>query len=417
MKLCQNGVTQKAQFTLQPISQTTHFINNFSFLNNMTHLSERELELPDAMIGKLLGIAAERKDIISLGPGEPDFPAPKPIVEHTKKIASKVNHYAPPGGFLQLREAICKKLKKQNNIQATPNNIVVTAGSQEAMLLAGMCTLDINEQMLIPNPGFLAYIPLNELIGAVPVNIQLKEENNFVINPDDVKKAITKKTQVLLINTPSNPTGNVIPKKIQEELADIAVEHDLTIFSDEAYEYITYDTKHHSIASLNGMEDHIVSFYTFSKSYAMCGYRLGYAVGPEDLIAAMTKIHIESSICAPTISQHLGIKALSMNPKIHIAPMINEYNRRRKLITKRLNDMNLPTPTPQGAFYAFSNISHIQKNSRKFALDLLKKAKVAVVPGSEFGKYGEGYIRCSYATSFSLIKKAMDRMESYINRK
>lgn len=377
----------------------------------MTHISERELELPDAVIGNLIRIAAEDKKIISLGPGEPDFSAPPAIAEYTKKIAGVVNHYSPPGGRHDLKEAIVKKLQKENRIRCSSENIVVTSGSQEALLLAAACTLDVSEQMIIPNPSFLAYLPTIELFNAAPAFVKLDEEEKFEINPDNVKKLIGKKTEAILINTPANPTGGVIRKKTLEELADIAVDRDLYIFSDEAYEKIIYDAKHISAASLNGMEDYVVTFQTFSKTYAMCGYRLGYVCAPANLAEAMTKTHVYSTICAPTISQMLGVKALALSDA-YTKKMVREYRRRRDMLVSRLNEMGMNTTMPEGAFYTFSKIP--SKDSRRFALSLLRKAHVAVVPGIEFGSYGEGYIRCSYATDYRMIEKALDRMEKLV---
>ncbi len=380
-------------------------------------LSDREMELPDAVIGKLIKTAAEDKSVISLGPGEPDFDAPRPIVQFTKKFASKCSHYSPPGGRTELKEALIKKLKKENKIKTSLDNIIVTTGSQESLLMATACTLDVSEQVIIPDPSFLGYLPTFELFNANPVRVPLKEENKFEINPDDLKKLINKKkTKAILINSPANPTGNVIRRKILEELADIAIQYDLYIFSDEAYERIIYDKKHVSIASLNGMRNNTVSFFTFSKTFAMCGYRLGYCVAPRKLIEAMTKTHVYTTICAPTISQMVGIKALSIK-KSYIDRMIKEYNRRRKLIVKRLNEIGLRTIMPEGAFYTFSNIKNISNNSMKFSKDLLDKAKIAVVPGIEFGYGGEGYIRCSYATDYKLIEKAMNKLEKFLIKK
>ena len=218
-----------------------------------------------------------------------------------------------------------------------------------------------------------------------------------------------------MINTPSNPTGTVLSRKILEEIADIAVENNLYLFCDEAYEKLVYDTKHFSAGSLNGMGDYVVTFFTFSKSYAMCGYRVGYAVGPEDVIKAMTKVTHYITLSAPNISQLVATRALQLNNR-YIEIMRREYDRRRKFIVKRLNEIGLPTITPQGAFYSFSNIQHLSNDSYKFAKDLLKKSKVAVVPGREFGKFGEGYIRCSYATDLSKIKIAMDRLEKFVKK-
>lgn len=382
----------------------------------MVHISEREIELPEAVIGKLLKVAAEDKSVISLGPGEPDFPAPQPIVDFTKQFADKCNHYSPPGGRKELKEAIVKKLKKENGITAHPDNIVVTCGSQEALLLATACTCDVSEQIIIPNPSFLGYLPLFELFNAFPVPLPLYEKDDWNINPDDLKQLIDpKKTKAIMINTPANPTGNVLSRKLLEEIADIAVQHNLYIFADEAYEKLVYNKPHVSIGSLNGMDKYTATFQTFSKSYAMCGYRLGYAVGPKLLIEAMTKTHIYTTLAAPTISQMVGAKVLSMDAK-YTEAMRKEYDTRRKYIVKRLNQMGLPTATPNGAFYTFSNIKDVMDDSFKFAFQLLKEAKVAVVPGKEFGTYGEGYIRCSYATALPKIETAMDRMEKFVKK-
>ncbi|MDP3917466.1 MAG: aminotransferase class I/II-fold pyridoxal phosphate-dependent enzyme [Nanoarchaeota archaeon] len=382
----------------------------------MAHISEREHDLPDAVIAKLLRIAVEDKSVVSLGPGEPDMNMPQPIIEEVKRCASKSNHYSPPGGRIELREAIVKKLKKDNNIDANPDNIIVTTGSQEALLLATACSLDVSEQVIIPDPSFLGYLPTFELFNAFPIALELKPEDNWNINPDAMKKLIDKKkTKAILINSPSNPTGNVLPKKILEEIADIAVDNNLYIFSDEAYEKLIYDKKHFSIGALNGMKNNVVTLQTFSKSYAMCGYRVGYAVGPSPLIEAMKKIHIYSTLCAPTISQMVAVKALSLN-KSYIDKMVNEYDRRRKMIVKGLNQIGLDTVTPNGAFYTFSDISHLSDDSFKFSYDLLNNGKVAVVPGREFGRFGEGFIRCSYATDYKKIEEALRRIDRFVSK-
>ncbi|MBD3304589.1 aminotransferase class I/II-fold pyridoxal phosphate-dependent enzyme [Candidatus Woesearchaeota archaeon] len=383
----------------------------------MVELSEREQELPDLEIDKLLEIAVEHPEIISLGPGEPDFELHPSLVAHTKRLAHKVNHYAPPGGFKELREEICKKLKKGNKIKVSPDNVVVTCGSQEALMLATACCLDVSEQIILPDPGFMGFLPTFELFNANPRFVELKEEDDYAVNPDAVKKAVNrKKTKVLLINSPANPTGNVLSKKILEELADIAVEHDLYIFSDEAYEHILYDgAKHYSIASFNGMEDYAVTFQTFSKSYAMCGHRLGYVVCNEDLAEAIKKTHILSTICAPSISQLIGLKALKMGDR-HAKQMVKEYDRRRNLIVPALNEMGISCPMPKGAFYAFGNIRQFDDNSKRFCNKMIKEAKVAAVPGIDFGTVGEGHARFSFATDYKLIQKALKRMEPWLKK-
>ncbi len=379
-------------------------------------ISEREGELPDLEIEKLLEILVEHPDILSLGPGEPDFPVAKEIVDYTKKIAGNVNHYSPPGGRKELKEEIVKKLKKENNIHVTPEQVIVTCGSQEALMLAAASCLDVSEQILIPDPGFMGFLPLFEMFHATPKQISLQEEKGYSINPDDVRKAIErKKTKVLLINSPSNPTGNVLSRKILEELADIAIEYNLTIFSDEAYEKILYDdAKHISIGSLNGMSAHVATFQSFSKTAAMCGYRVGYVAAPGELAGAIKKTHVLSSICAPTISQMLAVKALQMGNK-YVNKMVAEYDRRRKMIIPRLNSMGLSTPMPKGAFYAFSNITPFEKQSKKFCLKMIQKAKVSAVPGIDFGPTGEGHIRFSFATDYKKIQTAMDRLEKFLH--
>ena len=378
----------------------------------MKHISERESELPPAIIGQLLEIAAEHKEIISLGPGEPDFPMSPELVKYVRKIAGDINHYSPPIGRTALREALLKKLKKDNKIDADIDNVTVTTGSQEGMMLSMMCTIDPTEQILLPNPGFMGYIQCAELVDIAPVPYPLTESNDFEIVPDDIRRLVTEKTAGLLINTPANPTGGIITKKTMEELANIVIEKDLYVITDEAYEHIIYDAQHTSMASLNGMKDHVISLFTFSKSYAMCGFRLGYCVAPDNVIKAIAKSHVYTTLSSPTVSQMLAVKALTT--RSYTAKMVKEYKRRRNMIVKRLNGIGLSTRMPSGAFYAFANIQEFEKNSRKFAKAALEKAKVAVVPGSEFGSFGEGYIRCSYATKYDLIEKGMDRMEKFV---
>ncbi len=381
----------------------------------MHNVSERELQMPPAVIEKLIKYVSERKDIISLGPGEPDFPAPRPLVEHSRKIAGMCNHYSPPGGRKELKDAIIKKLRKDNGIKCSEDEVVVTAGSQEALLLAIAATHDATEHLIVPDPGFLAYTPTAEMLDVVPVPLRMEAEEDFQINPERLKKLITRKTQAIMLNTPSNPTGAVLRRKFLEEVADIAVDSDVYIFSDEAYEKIIYEDRHISIGSLNGMDKHVVSFFTFSKTYAMCGYRLGYCVAPADVADAIRKMHVYTSICAPTMSQMLGLKALSM-PRRYVDSMVKEYRRRRDYLVKRLNEMGLPTKMPGGAFYTFSDIRGYSKNSSRFSQSLLKKQKVAVIPGTEFGPNGEGFVRCSYATKLPLIEKACGRLGKFLDK-
>jgi len=381
----------------------------------MVELSERDLQLPNVEFPEIVGKVSNDSSIISLGPGEPDFITPRPILNYAKKIIGKSTHYAEPLGLLELREELCKKLKKENKIGASPENIFVGCGSQEAMFSTLLTTLDPKEQIIIPSPGYLGYLPAVKLVSAIPIFLKLDEKDNFEINPDRLKKLINKKkTKAIIVNSPSNPTGNVLSKKVLEEIADIAIDNNLYVFSDEAYEKITYEKKHISMASLNGMEKNVVTFQTFSKTSAMCGFRVGYAVGPKNLIKEASEVHNYVSISSPTLSQMMAVKALKL-PKKYMNGMNKEYRRRRDFIVGELNDLGLSTCVPSGTFYAFSNISKYSKNSSRFAKKLLKDAKVAVIPGTEFGPHGEGFVRCSFATDDNLIRKAMARMRKVLS--
>ena len=388
----------------------------------MKEVSERERSLPRSIIEKLTRLASESKETISLSIGEPDFDLPKPLVKELHKITrryktNRLSHYTSGQGIPELREAIAQKLRKENKIKTNAEQILVTSGSQQALFAGFLACLDPTQEVILSNPGYLGYIPAIELVNGVPAYVPLKEEEEFNFNPDLIKKAITRKTRVILLNSPSNPTGTVLSKKILEEVADIAVDKDLYVFSDEAYEKLIYDDKKHvSIGSLNGMHDYVFTFHTFSKSYALCGFRLGYVAGPQKEIDAMQKSVHYMSLCAPHVSQLLGLKALQL-PNTYVENMRKEYDRRRKFLVQRLNGLGLHTPMPQGAFYAFANITSTKMKSLTFTNRLLKEAKVAVVPGTEFGSAGEGYIRLSYATEYHTIERAMDRFESFLKKR
>lgn len=380
-------------------------------------IAKREWQLPKTEFTKIMEIAEEAKDVISLGPGEPDFTTPRHIINFAKKkLDQGYTHYSSPDGRDELKELVAKKLKKENGIDVPPERIVVTAGSQEALFLALMVLVDPTEQVLVPDPGFLAYKPMVEVLDGVAASLPLHENEGFQVNPDRIKELIEPgKTKVLIINSPSNPTGTVLKKKVLEEIADVAVENNLVIFSDEAYEKFVYDgAKHVSVGSLNGMENYVVTFHSFSKTYAMPGWRVGYAAGPPDIINAMVRCHLYTSVCASTISQLAAAQALK-GPQKEIGKMRREYDRRRKMLIKRLNEIpKISCLKPEGAFYAFPNITRLNMSSLQVSHLFLNKAKVLVVPGSEFEKYGEGYIRISYATSYEKIKQALDRIEKLV---
>jgi aminotransferase len=382
-------------------------------------ISEREKDLPLSTIGRMLKIAAEDKSIISLGPGEPDFDSPANIIRAGKRaLENGMTHYSPVGGRSDFKRAVIRKLRKDNKIDAGEDNIIVTCGSTEAIMLALIATIDPGEGVMIPDPGFLSYKPTVEILNGMPIPVPLEEERGFQLDIDVMeRKIIPEKTRVLIINTPSNPTGTAFRKSVLEEVADFVVEHGLIVLSDEAYEKFLYgDAKHVSIGSLNGMENHAVTLQSFSKTYAMPGFRLGYACGPEELIKAMTKLHIFSSLAAPTLSQVAGTEALN-GPQGAVEKMRREYARRRKMIIKRVREVpGWSCLEPEGAFYLFPNVKSMKKKSVQVSEWLLKEARVATIPGTEFGMMGEGFIRLSYATAFEKIEKAMDRIEKAVKK-
>lgn len=381
-------------------------------------LSQREKELPVSTIGKLLKIVAERKDIISLGAGELDVSASKAVVSATKKALDQgKTHYSPPQGLEVFRKLLAKKVNKVNKIDAGPENIIVTNGSTEGIFVGLTCRVDTGEGVLFPDPGFLSYKPSIEILNGIPISINLERENGFRYDVEQMEKSIIpEKTKAIILNSPCNPTGNILNKKDLEEIADFAVEHDLLILSDEAYENFVYDgEKHVSIGSLNGMSDRVLSLFSFSKSSAMPSYRIGYGVGPEKLIKAMSKVRVFTTLCTSTLSQYAAMGALK-DMKTTRA-IVKDYDKRRKYIMKRIKKLPMfYCIEPKGAFYVFPNIKEYGMSSMDFSEMILKRAGVAVVPGTEFGKMGEGFIRLSYATKLSKIKQAMDRIEKMVNK-
>lgn len=382
-------------------------------------ISESVRRLPRTAVVRLLHLARKRKDIISLGLGEPDFPTPAFIREAAKRaLDNGKTSYSPASGLAELREQIVHKLQKDNGIHVDEDQVIVTCGSIEAIWLALVCLVDPGDRVLIPDPGFLAYVPMIKLLNACPVSVQLKQEERWQLLQARIKACLNKRTKILVINTPANPTGAVLDRNVLEEIADLAVEHDLLIISDEAYEHFLYGTEHISIGALNGMGDRVVTFQSFSKTFAMPGFRIGYAAGPREIIQKMIDIHPWTTLSAPTFCQLAAAEALRNRRKgmLAIKRMHAEYDRRRKLVMKRLQEIpGFTTDEPLGAFYFFPKF-HFRISSIEFAEFLLKEARVIVIPGSEFGRYGEGFIRISYATSYDKIENAMVRIENAVKK-
>lgn len=380
-------------------------------------LSEREKHLPEIEMSRLLKILVEDKSILSLGPGQPDFIPPKHVIKAACDSLKKgETRYSPAEGRKELLEAISKKLKKENKINVSPEQITVTTGSNEAILMTLMACVDPGEQVLIPDPCFLDFIPAVELLSAQAISVPTYQENNFEVTEEMIREQLKepKKVRAMIVNSACNPTGAVYPKKNLEEIATIARENDILIISDEAYEKFVYRGRYVSIGSLNGMEDYVMTLHTFSKTYGMPGFRLGYAAGPKKLIDVMTKLHIYTTVCAPTVSQFAAVAALK--GKQEWPKHIKEYNRRRQFIVKRINEIpGFHCNKPEGAFYIFPKYD-FKMNSREFSRWLIKNAKVATAPGADFGRFGEGHLRLSYATDMKIIKKALDRIEIAVKK-
>jgi len=384
-------------------------------------LSDRLERVNPSEIRKLFDLAQGVEGLISLGIGEPDFDTPEHIKEYAKEALDKgLTHYSPNVGILELREAIAEKLKRDNNIDADPKTqIMITVGANQIILMGLATFLKDNDEVLIPSPMFVSYAPAVLLAGGKPIEVPTYEENEFRLSVDELRKYVTPKTKALIINSPNNPTGAVLTKKDLEEIADFAVEHDLVILSDEVYEYFIYnEAKHYSIASLNGMFDRVITINGFSKTFAMTGWRLGFVVAREDMIEKMTRFQMYNATCPVTFIQYATAKALRDKRSWEaVEEMRKEYDRRRKMVWKRLNEMGLPTVRPKGAFYIFPRIRDTGLTSKEFSELMIKEARVALVPGSAFGKAGEGYVRISYATAYEKLEEAMDRIEKVLKER
>ncbi|GAB6102248.1 pyridoxal phosphate-dependent aminotransferase [Thermococcus atlanticus] len=384
-------------------------------------LSDRLSLVNPSEIRKLFDLAQGVEGLISLGIGEPDFDTPEHIREYAKEALDRgMTHYSPNAGIMMLREALAWKLKKQNGIEANPKTqIMVTVGANQALLMGLATFLRDGEEVLIPGPMFVSYAPAVILAGGKPVEVPTYEENEFRLSVEDLEKHVTEKTRALIINTPNNPTGAVLTRKDLEEIGNFAVEHDLIVFSDEVYEHFVYDgARNHSIASLDGMFERTITINGFSKTFAMTGWRLGFVAAPEWIIERMTRFQMYNATCPVTFAQYAAAKALKDERSWKaVEEMRKEYERRRNLVWKRLNEMGLPTLKPKGAFYIFPRIRDTGLSSKEFSELMLLQAKVAVVPGSAFGSAGEGYIRISYATAYEKLEEAMDRMEKVLREK
>ncbi len=379
-------------------------------------LNRRAVEMRPSGIRKFFDIASEMKECISLGVGEPDFKTPWSIRDAgIRSLEMGHTKYTANAGLKELRGEICNYLSRRFDLHYDPmSQVLVTVGGSEAIDLCIRAMVEPGDEVIIPEPSYVCYQPITTLVGGVPVALPLKAEDEFHVNPEALRAAITPKTKLLVLPFPCNPTGAVMKKEHLEAIAEVLRDTNVTVLSDEIYAELTYgDVRHVSIASLPGMAERTVVVNGFSKAYSMTGWRLGYACGPVPLIKLMTKIHQSCIMCAATTSQYAAITALRDCDE-EIERMRIEYDQRRRLVVRAFNDMGLPCFEPLGAFYVFPCIQSTGMTSQQFCERLLREKHVAIVPGDAFGDSGEGYARVSYAYSLSHLQEALRRIREFL---
>lgn len=380
------------------------------------YVSERINAVPPSGIRRFFDIAATMADVISLGIGEPDFVTPEPIVK--AGIASlEAGHtaYTSNSGILELRQLLSKQIDKLYNVRYDPETeVLVTVGVSEALMLALMSILEPGDEVIVPEPCFVAYQPTVTFAGGVPKPVSTYVEQDFQVTVDDLEKARSHKTKAVLLGYPNNPTGAVLDRARLVEIAEWAEKHDLVVVADEIYDRLVYGIEHTCFAALPNMRERTILLGGFSKSYAMTGWRIGYAAAPSALLAAMRKIHQYVIMSAPTTGQEAAIEALKSGEPF-VEAMREEYDRRRRTIVDGFNRLGLSCFEPRGAFYAFPSIDSSGLSDEEFSERLLMEYKVAMVPGSAFGKSGVGHVRASYATSLPNIEEALNRIESFLS--
>ncbi|MEM1537468.1 MAG: pyridoxal phosphate-dependent aminotransferase [Candidatus Nezhaarchaeales archaeon] len=388
-------------------------------MGRLPPLSGRTTLIRPSGIRRLFDLAQKTPGVISLGIGEPDFDTPSHIKEAAKKALDEgYTHYTPNPGFPDLRRAIAKKLKAENHIDVDEEEVVVTdGGGTGALSLAILALVNPGDEVIIPNPGFVVYEAAVIIAGGKPVYATVREEDQFRLMPEEVARRVTSKTKCLIINTPNNPTGSILTRSDLEGIAKVAVEHNLYIISDEVYEKLVYDgEKHYSIASLEGMKERTVTVNSFSKTYAMTGWRIGYLAADRMIIEQIIKLQQFTQVHAPAISQRAALTALE-GPQDFVKMMVTEYDKRRKLTVKRLNEIKgFSCMNPKGAFYAFPNVKGLGKRSEEVAEVLFKEGGIVTVPGTAFGPMGEGYLRISYAVPINKLEEAYNRIEKVVNK-
>lgn len=373
------------------------------------------MEIEPSGIRRFFDVANTMEDVVSLGVGEPDFDTPWHIREEgIYSLEQGRTYYTSNAGLLPLRKEISRYLERRFHLSYSADQILVTVGGSEAIDIGFRAMLDPGDEVIIPEPCFVSYLPCVKMAGGVPVEISLEEKDEFKLTGDKLKEAITDKTKMVVLPFPNNPTGAVMTAEELQVVADIVKEHDLFVMSDEIYSELTYKGDHVSIAGIPGMAERTIVINGFSKSFAMTGWRLGYVAGPAEIVKQMIKIHQYIIMSAPTTSQYAAIEALKSGLD-DVESMRQSYNERRRFLVRKLGEMGLPCFEPYGAFYVFPNISRFGMKSEEFATRLLKEQRVAVVPGDAFGKCGEGFLRISYAYSIDDLKEALEKIQKFID--
>ncbi len=380
-------------------------------------ISQKIAGIEPSGIRKFFDIVNEMEDAISLGVGEPDFDTPWNVREEGIYTLEKGRtFYTSNAGLLDLRKEICRYVARKYDLHYDPvYETLVTIGGSEAIDLALRCMIDPGDEVLIPQPSYVSYLPCAVMADAKPVIIRLKEENDFKLTKEELLAHITDKTKVLVMPFPNNPTGAIMRREELEELVPAIIENDLYVISDEIYAELTYDTRHCSIGSLPGMKERTIVINGFSKAFAMTGWRLGYACGPHNIIEQMVKLHQYAIMCAPTNSQFAAVEALK-NCDDEVDKMVEAYNQRRRFLLNAFKEMGIDCFDPYGAFYVFPSIKKFGLTSDEFANRLLQEEKLAVVPGTAFGECGEGFVRISYAYSIDMLKEGLRRINNFIKR-
>ena len=380
-------------------------------------LSDKIVSIPPSGIRKFFDIVNEMEGAISLGVGEPDFDTPWHIREEgIYSLEKGRTFYTSNAGLKQLKDEICNYLKRRFEVTYDPDTeVMVTVGGSEAIDVAMRAMLNPGDEVLIPQPSYVSYLPCVTLADGVPVIIELEEKDQFKLTPEKLLEKITDKTKILVLPFPNNPTGAIMEKHELEEIAKIVIEKDLFVVTDEIYSELTYQRKHATIASFPGMKERTVLINGFSKSYAMTGWRLGYAAAPSLILKQMLKIHQYAIMCAPTTSQYAAVEAIK-NGDSDIEEMKRSYNERRKYLLGEFRSLGMDCFEPYGAFYMFPCIKRFGMTSEEFATRLLREEKIAIVPGTAFGDCGEGYLRVSYAYSMEDLKRAIRRIRRFVVR-